>query len=566
MIIVLFAQTIVFGQSEPILFKDISKESGISVPHISTAENRYILETISGGAAVFDCNEDGFLDVATVNGSSVDNFVKGGDLFVSLYRQVDISNSNTVKFEEITKIAGLNRKGWGMGVTAVDFDNDGHLDLFVTGFQRNAVYKGKGGCSFADVTEKSGLTGEGFQTGAAWADYDRDGDLDVFVSGYVFVDLDNLPVFGSSQTCSFRGIRVHCGPRGLKGERDHFYQNKGDGTFEEISSKIGVSDTNKYYALGVIWADYDNDGWQDFYVANDTTPNYLYRNNRDGTFSEVGFETGMSYSGSGGEQASMGVDWGDFDGDERLDFFTTNFDGEHNTLYRNLGRKGFLDVSAETRIGQPSKPFVGWGTGFFDFDNNGLLDVLVVNGHVYPQTELSKSKTQTGFKQRFLLHRNLGNGKFEDVTNASGLDDFPLFSSRGTAFGDLNNDGLVDAVVTNLGERPTVLLNTTKTSNRSVTIRLREAKNKGAIGSRVILSTEKRKLVLEVRAGASYLSQNDIRLQIGIPKGETIKETKIRWSDGSIEKVSGVVPDRIITIIQGKGISDSKRYTGKVSN
>src|SRR5215203_4216198 len=376
-ILFVLANCAAFAQRSAITLADVSADAGLNVSHISTAENRYIIESMSGGAAVFDCDGDGFPDVATVNGSSVENFKKGGDLFITLYRQIDGAKTKTPRFENITEAANLTRKGWGMGVTAVDFDGDDILDLFITGFEGNAVYRGKGNCKYEDVTEKSGLKGIGFQTGAAWADYDRDGDLDVFVAGYVSLDLKNLPVFGSSKTCSYKGIRVQCGPRGLPGERDYFYRNKGDGTFEEIAEKIGVADKPKYYGLGVIWADYDNDGWLDLYVANDSSPNYLYKNNRDGTFSDVSFETGTSYSGAGEEQGSMGVAFGDYDGDGNLDLFDTNFESEQNTLYRNLGSKGFLDVSAETKVAQPSKPFVGWGTDFVDLDNDGWLDLLI---------------------------------------------------------------------------------------------------------------------------------------------------------------------------------------------
>ena len=555
-ILIFSVQVLIFAQKSAISFKDVSANSGISVSHISSAENRYIVESMSGGTAVFDCNADGFLDVAAINGSSVDNFKKGGDLFVSLYRQIDGEKSKTPKFENITESANLSRKGWGMGVTAVDFDADGILDLFITGFGRNAVYRGRGSCKFEDVTEKSGLKGIGFQTGAAWADYDRDGDLDVFVAGYVSLDLNNLPVFGSSKTCSFKGIRVQCGPRGLPGERDYFYRNKGDGTFEEIGEKIGVGDKEKYYGLGAVWADYDNDGWQDLYVANDGTPNYLYKNNRDGTFSDVGFESGTSYSGAGIEQGSMGVAWGDYNLDGRLDLFTTNFDNETNTLYQNLGGKGFLDVSLETKVGQNGKPRVGWGTGFIDFDNDGWLDLLSVNGHVYPQIEFAKSDSQQGFRQHFLLERNTGDGKFEDQTKSSGLQNLLLKSRRGAAFGDLNDDGLIDVVVTNLGDVPTILLNTTDNENQKVVFKLiQNGKNKDAVGARVTLKTDKRKMMQEVEAGASYLSQNDFRLHFGLGQNEKIETVEVRWSDGKTETVSGVMPNRILAVTQNKGIT-----------
>ena len=553
-ILIFSVQIAVFAQKSAISFKDVSADSGMNVSHISTAENRYIIESMSGGAAVFDCDGDNFLDVATINGSSIENFKKGGDLFVTLYRQIDGAKTVTPKFENITSTANLTRKGWGMGVTAVDYDGDGILDLFATGFNSNALYRGKGGCKYEDVTEKSGVKGIGFQTGAAWADYDRDGDLDVFVPGYVALDLNNLPVFGSSKTCAYKGIRVQCGPRGLPGERDYFYRNNGSGTFEEIAEKIGVADKDKYFGLGVTFADYDNDGWLDLYVADDSSPNYLYKNNRDGTFSDVSFETGTSYSGAGEEQGSMGVSVADYDNDGFLDIFVTNFESEQNTLYRNLGVKGFLDVAGETGVAQPAKSFVGWGTSLTDFDNDGWLDLFVVNGHVYPQMELAKSESAAGFRQPLLLERNLGNGKFEDVSKASGLRNLPMFSARGAAFGDLNNDGLVDVVITNLGDKPMVLLNTSENNNQKVTFKLiQNGKNKDAIGSRITLKTDKRKLIQEVQAGTSYLSQNDFRLHFGFGESEKIESVEVRWNDGQIEKISGVQPNQINSITQGKG-------------
>jgi len=562
--IIFFCQSIIVAQTPAISFTDVSKASGINVSNISTAENRYIIESMSGGAAIFDCDNDGFLDVATVNGSSVENFKKGGDLFVTLYRQIDGSKTKTPKFENITAAANLTRKGWGMGATAVDFDGDGNLDLFVTGFEGNAVYRGKGQCKFEDATEKTGLKGIGFQTGAAWADYDRDGDLDVFVAGYVSLDLNNLPIFGSSKTCSYKGIRVQCGPRGLPGERDYFYRNKGDGTFEEIAEKTGLADKNKYYGLGCVWADYDNDGWLDLYVADDSSPNYLYKNNRNGTFSDVSFETGTSYSGAGEEQGSMGVGFADYDNDGAPDIFVTNFENEPNSLYRNLGEKGFFDVSAESKVSQISKSYVGWGTSFVDFDNDGLLDLFVVNGHVYPQMELVKSETVAGFRQPLLLQRNKGDGKFEDATKASGLQNLPLFSGRGAAFGDLNNDGLVDVVVTNLGEPPTVLLNTTENKNQKITFKLvQNGKNKDAIGARVTVKTDKRSMMQDVQAGASYLSQNDFRLHFGFGNGETIQTVEVRWSDGKTETIAGVAPNRILTVTQNKGVTDASNFRAR---
>jgi hypothetical protein len=546
-----------------ISFADVSTTSGINVPHVSTPEKRYIVESMSGGAAVFDCDGDGYLDVATVNGSSVERFKSGGDPFITLYRQTPDARGFTaaLKFENITTTAGLTRKGWGMGVTAVDYDNDGLLDLFITGFGGNALYRGTGPCKFQDVTERAGVRGGGFSTGAAWVDYDRDGLLDLFVARYVAIELNNLPEFGSSPTCSYHNIRVQCGPRGLPGETDLLYHNRGDGTFAEVARTAGVRDDKKYYGLGATWGDYDNDGWPDLFVANDSTPNYLYHNNRTGTFTEVGTEQGVSYSESGGEQGSMGVTWGDFDLDGRLDLFVTNFENEPNALYRNLGREGFVELTLAAKIGQPSRPYVGWGTAFVDFDNDGWPDLLVANGHVYPQLELAQGPNQAGYRQHFLLFRNLGDGTFAEVSKDSGLRALPLASRRGAAFGDLNNDGLVDVVVVNVGERPTVLLNTSASENQSVTLKLVQTKaNRQAIGARVTLRTAQHVYVQEVQAGASYLSQNDLRLHFGLGQGEKITGVEVRWSSGETETIASVTPEQMLTITQGKGVTAALAY------
>lgn len=549
------------GQTPSTFFSDVSASSGIDVAHVSSPENRYIVESMSGGIALFDCDGDGYLDAATVNGSSVERFKNGGDLFLSLYRQVDGATSATPKFENITASSGANRKGWGMGVTAADFDNDGTLDLFATGFGGNVLYRGLGKCKYTDVTERSNVKGTGFMTGAAWADFDRDGDLDVFVPRYVLLDLNKLPIFGSSPTCTFKSIRVQCGPRGLPGEGDLFFRQKSDGIFEEVAAAAGVGDPEKHYGMGSIWGDYDNDGWLDLYVANDAGPNYLYKNKRNGTFSDVSFETGTGYSALGSAQGSMGVTWGDYDCDGLIDLFVTNFDNEHNALYKNLGPKGFLDVSMETKVGAPSTPYVGWGTAFVDLDNDGFLDLFVANGHVYPQIEFVQSPTQMGFRQHFLLHRNLGDGTFEEISKDAGLRAAGLQSRRGAAFGDLNNDGLIDVVVASLGAAPGVLLNATANKNQSVMLKLvQRGSNIDAIGSRAILKTNKRTMMRDVEAGASYLSQNDLRLHFGFGKDETIESLEIRWSDGKTEKVTGVLPGRITTIVKGTGVTTVENY------
>lgn len=557
-----------FGKTPAISFADVSASSGLTVSHISSPENRYIIESMSGGAALFDCDADGALDVATVNGSTVERFKAGGDPFVTLYRQTTepLSLSSRLKFENVTGAAGLKRKGWGMGVTAVDYDNDGQADLFVSGYGGNLLYRGLGRCKFQDVTEKAGLQGGGFSTGAAWADYDRDGDLDLFVARYVLVDLNDLPKFGSSPACSYRGLRVQCGPRGLPGETDFLYRNLGNGTFEEVSQKVGVHDEKKHFGMGAVWGDFDDDGWPDLFVANDATYNYLYRNNKNGTFTEVGTELGVGYSESGAEQGSMGVSWGDFDADGKLDLFVSNFDNEPNALYRSIGPKGFIDFTLASKIGQPSLPYVGWGTAFVDFDNDGWPDLLIANGHVYPQIDLIQSKSHLGFRQPFLLFRNLGNAEFEEASKDAGLSDLPLASRRGAAFGDLNNDGLVDVVVINLGEPPTVLINTSENKHQRITLKLIQTKgSREAVGARVILRTAGHTYLQEVQAGSSYLSQNDLRVHFGLGTAEKIVGVEVRWNNGETESVPGVVPNKILTVTQGKGVTASADYQTRQS-
>src|SRR5437667_2873076 len=358
-------------------FKDVAKEAGLTVSHISTPEKKYIVESMSGGAGLIDCDNDGKLDIITVNGSTIDRFRQGGDPMITLYHQ-----EADFKFSDITKIAGLARKGWGMGVAVADYDNDGLSDIYVTGYGGNALYHNLGNCKFEDVTDKAGVAAGGFSTGAAWADYDRDGRVDLFVSHYVHFDMNHLPTFGSDEkTCRFKGIRVQCGPWGMQGESDLLFHNRGDGTFEEVSKKAGVDNPDHYYGLGVEWGDFDDDGWPDLYVANDSGPNYLYRNKHDGTFEDVSMLAGIAVSGDGLQQGSMGVDWGDYMRDGRMGMFVTNFTEQPDTLYRNLGKAEFTDVTSAAKLAQPTFLNVGWGTGMVDFSNTCRLDIYISKGN-----------------------------------------------------------------------------------------------------------------------------------------------------------------------------------------
>jgi enediyne biosynthesis protein E4 len=533
-------------------FEDIGRQAGLNVSHISSPDKRYIIESVSGGIGLIDCDNDGKLDIVVVNGSNVDRYRQhGGDPMITLYHQ-----DADLKFTDITKQAGLNRIGWGMGVAVADYDNDGLPDIYVTGFNGNVLYHNLGNCKFEDVTAKAGLAVGGLSLGAAWADYDRDGRVDLFVSRYVHVDMEKLPELGSDEKfCRFRGVLVQCGPWGMQGETDFLFHNRGDGTFEDVSRKAGVDDPKHYYGMGVVWGDYDNDGWPDLYVADDAGPNYLYRNKHDGTFEEVGLMLGADLSGDGQELGSMGVDMGDYDHKGRLDIFVTEFVDQSDTLYHNNGSDGFADVSWNSKIAQPSHPYVGWGTGFFDMDNSGWLDIFVANGHVYPQVDTIPNAAH--FKQPMLLFRNQHDGTFEEAGAAVGFADVPMQSRRGAAFGDINNDGCVDIVTLNMGEPPSLLLNHCQNGNHRVLFKLLGTKsNRLAIGARVTVRAGKTIQLSEVKGGSSYISQNDLRQHFGLGPNKVIDEMTVRWPNGGTEALHDVPADFIYTIVEGQGIRD----------
>jgi len=535
-------------------FRDVAPESGLMVSHIS-GEKRYILESMSGGVGLFDCDNDGRLDIVVVNGSTVDRLRKGGDPLVTLYHQ-----DADFHFTDITEKAGLTRKGWGMGVAVADFDNDGLLDLFVTGYGGTVLYHNLGNCKFEDVTERSGLKIDGFTTGGAWGDYDRDGYVDLFVARYVHVDINRLPEPGSDEhNCRYKGLLVQCGPWGMTGETDLLFHNRGDGTFEEVSKKAGVDDPDKRFGLGVVWGDYDNDGWPDLYVANDAGPNYLYHNRHDGTFEEVGLLSGVALSGEGQELGSMGVDFGDFKHSGLLSITVTNFAEQPDDLYLNQGPgQGFTDLGWSSKMGQPVFPYVKWGTGFVDFDNDGWPDIFVASGHVYPQVDTIVNNP-AGYRQPLFLFRNKGDGNFEDITTATGLGALPLSSRRGAAFGDVKNDGNMDIVLLNVGEPPSLLVQDLPSPNHRVLFQLVGTKsNRAAIGARVTITSADVTQFDEVRGGASYLSQNDLRLHFGLGEAAQIETLTIRWPNGDMQKLSGVAADAIYTITEGQGITKTR--------
>ena len=530
-------------------FKEVSRAAGLTAPHISNPDKQYIVESMSGGVGLIDCDNDGKLDIVVVNGSTIDHFRQGGDPMITLYHQ-----DAGFKFSNITQPAGLTRKGWGMGVAVADYDNDGLPDIYVTGYGGNVLYHNLGNCKFEEVTDKAGVGAEGFSTGAAWADYDRDGRVDLFVSRYVHFDINKLPTFGSDEkTCRFKGIRVQCGPWGMQGESDLLFHNRGDGTFEEVSKKAGVDDPDRYYGLGVEWGDYDDDGWPDLYVANDSGPNYLYHNKHDGTFEDVSMLAGAAVSGDGLQQGSMGVDWGDYLRDGRIGMLVTNFTEQPDTLYRNLGKGEFSDVTRPAKLAQPTYLNVGWGTGFVDFSNSSLLDIFIANGHVYPQMDQIPGAAR--YAEPMQLFRNKGDGTFDDISTVFSA--IPNASRRGAAFGDLNNDGYVDVVVLDMDGPPQLLLNVTANHNHRVLFKLVGTKsNKMAIGAKVTVTSAMIAQTAEVRAGGSYLSSNDPRLHFGLAGETRMSEIEIRWPTGEKEILKDVPADFIYTIVEGKGIAD----------
>ena len=531
-------------------FEDVSKQAGLTVSNIAEAEQHYIIESTSGGVGFIDCDNDGKLDIVTVNSSTVDRYRAGGDLMVTLYHQ-----DADLKFSDITQSAGLTRKGWSMGVAVADYDNDGWQDLYVTGYGGNVLYRNLGNCKFEDVTDKTGLRVGGYSTGAAWGDFDRDGNVDLFVPRYLSMDMNKLPApDATDKLCSFQGISMECARRGHTGESDLLFRNRGDGTFEDVSKKAGVDDPGHYLGMQGIWADYDNDGWPDLYVTNDGGPNYLYRNKHDGTFEDLGLYSGAGLSLEGQERGSMGVDFGDIDHDGRLDIFVTNFSGEASALYWNLGERGFRDISWPSGIGRSTVTFVGWGTAFFDFDNDGWIDLFAANGHVFPQ--MDNVKGSAPYRQPLLLFRNNHDRTFVDVTALAGLDKLPPASRRGAAFGDVNNDGKVDILLLNVGAPPTLLINRTQTVNHAVLFRLVGTKsNRAAIGARVTVTAGSVQQFSEVRSGSSYCSQNDLRLHFGLGNETVVASAEVAWPRGKKEVYKNLAADFIYTITEDNGVT-----------
>ena len=527
-------------------FTDITEIAGITFKHVSAPEKRYIVESMSGGVALLDYDNDGYPDIYLVNSLSVDMVKAKQKTRSALYH-----NNGNDTFTDVTDKAGIGDIGWGMGVATGDYNNDGFEDIYVTCLGPNHLFKNNGNGTFTDVTQQAGVGDPRWSTGAAFVDYDNDGKLDLFVSNYVDFNVDHLPEFGQGRACQFKGIPVQCGPRGLPGAGDSLYHNNGDGTFTDVSKKAGVSDPDGYYGLGVICSDFDGDGLVDIYLANDSTPNFLYHNNGNGTFKEIGFPSGTAVNENGSEQGSMGVTLGDYDHDGKLDLFITNFDDDYNTLYHNDGRGSFTDVSYAAKVAAVSLPYVGWGTNFFDYDNDGWVDLLVVNGHVYPQLPT--------YKQRNLVHHNNRDGTFAEVGLQLGAPFAEKRTGRGAAFGDIDNDGDVDVIINNLDGAPQLLRNDGGNKNNSVLIKTVGVKsNRDGIGARVIVVSGDLRLVEEVYSGGSYISQNDLRLHFGLEKRTKIDLIEVHWPSGAVDKINGAGVNKLLTVKEGLGLISQK--------
>jgi hypothetical protein len=522
-------------------FVDIAEKAGITLMNVhGGAAKDYILEANGNGAAFFDYDNDGDTDALIVNGSTLERFKKGGDPLVALYR------NDAGRFTDVTGDARLRENGWAMGACVADYDNDGNSDVYITAFGPDVLFRNNGNGTFSNATDRARVGDSRWSTGCAFGDFDRDGHVDLYVANYLAFDEKTVKARGSNELCRYMGADVFCGPIGLQGQPDVLYHNNGDGTFTNVTEKAGIRDPN-YYGFGVLFSDFDNDGWPDIYVANDSQPNFLFRNQKDGTFAEVGLISGTALNEAGRAQSGMGVTAGDYDGNGLLDIFVTNFARDTNTLYKNLGNMFFIDTTVAAGLGEISLPQLGWGAHLGDFDNDGLQDIFVANGHVYPQVD--SLNVGQKYLQRKELYRNLGNGKFEEIAGSASADFLTGKSARGSAVADFDNDGDLDILVVNLNSRPSLYRNDADKTSHWIGFRLEGTRsNRSAIGARIEIEALGRKQISEVRSGASYLSHDDMRLHFGLGKATRIDRARIRWPNGNTQELGALDADGYVSI------------------
>lgn len=530
-------------------FIDIGDKAGLTMTTVfgGVDTKKYIIETTGTGVAIFDYDNDGWPDIFVVNGTTLKGFPAGKAPTNHLYH-----NNHDGTFTDVTEKAGLVATGWGQGVCVGDYDNDGWEDLYVTYYGKNRLYHNDHGV-FTEVAEKSGVAGSGkaWGTGCAFVDFNRDGHLDLFVANYVDFDLSAAPAPGEGTSCTWKGTPVMCGPRGLRGSKNILYENRGDGTFADVTSKAHIDRTNGHFAFSVSTLDYDDDGWPDIYVACDSVPSILYHNNRDGTFTDVAVTAGVAFNEDGREQAGMGTTVADYNGDGRLAIFKTNFSDDTPTLYRNDGDGVFSDVTYSAGLGRHTQ-YLGWGTMFFDFDNDGWPDLILANGHVYP--EVDKYQLGSTYKEPRLLYHNNGNGTFTDISDSAGPGINAPSSARGLSVGDLWNNGQLSVVINNVYATPSVLVNTVRSSNHWIGFKtIGTRSNRDGIGARISVKNGQRTLVDEVRSGSSYISQNDMRVHFGLGAATRAESVQVRWPSGLAEHFDNLPADTIHTLKEGSG-------------
>jgi len=531
-------------------FTDVAEKSGLTMVNVfgGTETKKYIIETSGTGVAIFDYDNDGWPDIFLVNGTTLGGTFKGKSPTNHLYR-----NNHDGTFTDVTTKAGLVATGWGQGACVGDYDNDGWEDLYVTYYGKNRLYHNQKGV-FTEVGAQSGTagTGKAWGSGCAFVDYDRDGLLDLIVANYVDFDLSTAPAPGERASCVWKGVPVMCGPRGLASAKNILYHNQGGGKFSDFTTQAHIDQTSGHYSLGVATFDYDDDGWPDIYVACDSTASILYHNNRDGTFTDVAVRAGAAYNEDGREQAGMGATIGDFNGDGKFDIFKTNFSDDTSTLYKNNGNGTFDDVTFAAGLGLNTR-YLGWGANFLDLDNDGWPDLLVVNGHVYP--EVDKQHLGSDYQEPRIVYHNNGAGKFVDISDQAGPGISAPHASRGAAVADLWNDGRISAVISNMNQSPSLLVNQVRSSNHWIAIRAIGSKsNRDGIGAHITLKAGTRTWVDEVRSGASYASHNDMRVHFGLGSEAKVDWLQIRWPSGLVERYEDLDPDGIRTLKEGSGV------------